>query len=296
MKLKQSILCSDSGFTLVELLVASVIALLVMAMAAESTTSLRNLYLHDIVRTRLNQDMRASLDLIGVNIRQAGENFSASFPAIEIIDGGSGADELVMRRNLIDEVLNVCADISGGTAEDEIEFANGGVQAGCSYSSNAFGYSTWSAYRLADENQQVRAYMYNIGNKTGEFFDYVGETDTGAELRIATSGSTWTQDYPVGTSAVYLIEEWRFRLNGDVLELIIDGDDTSPLNVAFGLTEFQVTAVYEDGSTATSLDVNDDWTELAAIEVSLSAQDTFANRIITSSLSSRFFPRNILSN
>jgi len=86
-----------------ELLVASFLGLIILALGAQSTLSLRRLYLHDIVRTRVNQDLRGSLDMIGVNIRQAGENFTMSFPAIQIVNGTGGAgDQLILRRNLLD--------------------------------------------------------------------------------------------------------------------------------------------------------------------------------------------------
>lgn len=294
---KRFIQSSDSGFTLFELLVASFIGLTVFALASESVLSLRRVYSHDIVGTRLIQDLRGSLDMIGVNVRQAGENFTMAFPAVEIVNGSSGApDELIMRRNLMDEVLNICTDITAGSAVTSIFFATAGTEPGCARTDNLVNYSAWRTYRLAAAGQQVKAYAYNPGLRTGEFFVYASETDSGTELNITRSAGVWANDYTIGSGAVYILEEWHFRLQGDVLQLIIDGDVDNALNVSFGLTDFQVRAHLEDGSVVDALAATDDWTQISALEVSLSAEGAFAGETLSKSLSARYFPRNVLSN
>ncbi len=288
--------CCDKGFTLMELMVSTTIGLVVMAIGVESTRTMRHLYLHDIVRTRINQDVRMALDLIGVNIRQAGENLTATFPAVEILDGGSGADELVLRRNLLDEVLNVCTDLAAGSSVSEVFFATAGTTPGCIYGDNTFNFTSWQTARTNDDDDQVNAYILNLTSKAGEFFSYVGETDSGASYNIIRGGGQWQNDYPTSGAAVYILEEWRFRLNGDVLELIIDQDTDNPLNVAYGLTDMQITAHLQDGTSTSDLGILDDWTEIASIEIEIDAESNFAGQTITSSLTSKFFPRNILSN
>ncbi|MCB0310173.1 MAG: prepilin-type N-terminal cleavage/methylation domain-containing protein [Bdellovibrionales bacterium] len=293
---KAYLLRCDSGFTLTELMVASTIGLIVLGLGIQSTNAMRYLYLHDIVRTRMHQDMRSALDIMGVNIRQAGENFNASFPAIQLIDGGAGSDELVLHRNLIDEVLNVCTDVNSGSGVTNIYFAIAGTEQGCAYSDNLFGFSSWQSFRTA-HGGQAQGYILNLGSKLGEFFTYSGETDNGStELSLQTGSGAWSRDYPAGTSALYVLEKWNFRLVDDVLQLVINDDQDNALNVAFGLTDFQVRAHLQDGSTLDELNISHNWTRLESIEVELRAEDSFAGQTISDTLSSRFFPRNILSN
>ncbi len=296
-KLTQFIHRFDKGFTVVELLVASTVSLLLLAMALESTNSMRRLYMHDIVRTRLNEDIRGTLDIVGVNIRQSGENLARGFPAIQIIDGASGApDHLVLHRNLLDEVLAVCVALTAGSTTSDIVFADGTTTQGCDYASNNRNYTSWQNYRLADSNQSVRAYIYNISSKAGEFFNFISETDTGTQYLISRQAGTWGNNYDVGSSAVYILEKWEFRVVDDVLQLIVDGQEDNALDVAFGIQDFQVSAHMNDGTDKSALTSADDWTDIAYLNLTISADDSFGGQSISSTLSSRYFPRNILSN
>jgi len=268
-----------------------------MALAAQSTNSLRYLYLHDVTRTKMSQDVRGALDLIGVNARQVGQSFTGSFPALQIVNGsGSLPDDLYMRRNLIDEVLNVCVSIAAGSNTSNVFFTNAINSAGCDRTSNLNNYNAWRNYRLAQTSQTVRAYIYNISTKQGEFFTYNGEVDSGTQLNITRTSGNWTYSYPSGSSAIYILEEYHFNLSADLLQLIVNNDNSNILNVAFGMTDFQASAKMQDGSTKSSFISTDDWTKLSYIELTLTAQDTFAKEPVKVALSSRFFPRNILSN
>ena len=278
-------------------MVASFVGLVVLGLATEGVLSLRRVYSHDIVGTRLTQDIRGALDLIGVNARQAGENLTMAFPAVEIVNGASGApDEVILRRNILDEVLNVCTAITAGSADAAVFFATAGTEPGCARSDNLANFNAWQAYRQAAEGGLVKVFAYNPGLRVGEFFDYSGETDSGSELSITRQAGSWGNDYAIGSGAIYMLEEWRFRLQGDVLQLIINADVDGALNVSFGLRDMQVRAELEDGSVLESFDQNDEWTRIAAIEVSLTAEASFAGEPMRKSLSARFFPRNVLSN
>src|SRR5690606_12792998 len=129
----------NSGFTLVELMVAAGIGLGLLAATAGVVLSNRGLFNIDMVRTRLNQNLRSSLDIIGMNVREAGENLPGSFPAVELINGNDEPDELVLRRNLVDEVLKLCVVIDIGTAAPFI-FAIPGTTQGCTYDDQQVNY------------------------------------------------------------------------------------------------------------------------------------------------------------
>lgn len=286
----------NKGFTLIELLVAGMIGLVLMGLAFASLMAQRELLYYDFIRTRVNQNLRGAFDILGANIREAGENLPGSFPAVEIIDGGEGPDELILRRNLLDEVLKVCQNIAGGSG-DRVYFATAGELEGCSYGDNLQSYNTWRTHRLT-KGGSVRAYIHDTGLNEGEFLDYNNEANTGTELYVTRTG-TWSRDYTVGSSAVYMIEEWHFRvggLDGDLLELIENGLVDNPMNVVADIQDFELRAYMQDGSIKDSLTNLDDWTTLRGVEVKLVGRGSFNNRAINPELTAKFFPRNVLSN
>ncbi len=292
---------SDRGFTLVELLAALTVGMLLLGLTMATTLSNRNLYQDDLARTRLNQNLRGALDIMGVNVREAGENLSAIFPAVDIVDGGGeNPDQLTLRRNLRDEVLKLCTPITAGSTVNEVYFATEGATPGCTYSSNHYSFTSWQTYRTENDDE-VRAYIYDTTAEHGEFFNYTGETDTGTELFLETDGGTWLNSYAVESSSIYLIEQWHFRLGNlsdgtSVLELVENGDEDNPMNVVPGITGFQVAVVMPDDTIYDDIQVDDNWTDVKAFQITLTGQDSSLGQGITRSLTSRYFPRNVLSN
>lgn len=287
----------ECGFTVVELLVAMTLGLILLTMVMQTTMANRNLYSHDVVRTRVSQDIRSSLDILGQNIREAGENLTKTFPAVEITNGASGApDEIILRRNLLDEVLKLCTAISAGSTTTQLYFANTSAISGCDYTSNTHNFTEWQTYRLADSSHQVKAFIYDSGTRLGEWFTYTGETNTGTRYYISRSAGSWTNSYTTTSSAIFLVEEWRFKVASNTLQLIVDNDTANTMNVAFGITDLQFQALMEDGTTQNSFARTDDWTTINTIGVTATGQDTFSKRTISTTLSAQFFPRNILSN
>ena len=83
-------------------------------------------------------------------------------------------------------------------------------------------------------------------------------------------------------------------VNG-VLQIEINGETSTQQNIIAGLSNFQARAIMNDGTTKTSFTRNDDWSQLEALEITLSGTASHEKRPISRSLSARFFPRNILS-
>jgi type IV pilus assembly protein PilW len=307
MKFQRSLLAcgsqkSAAGFTVVEFLVASFIGLLVMALAMSSTLSGRSLYREDVVRTRIQQNLRSAIDLITLNARQAGESFESTFPAILISNGsGSNSDELVLRRNLFEnEVLNICQDLTAGAVNTEIVTSNdpANLNANCRYTAGwqTFLMTTWRNYRTA-QGGTVRAFAFNRSTRAGEFFPYSGEVDSSSQLRVQRSSGSWTNNYTGDgvSAAFYLAEEFRYRLSSGVLQLVVNDDASSALNVVDGITDFQVLAHMEDGTTKTALAATDEWTEVVSLEISVSGSETIGGKTIADTLTTQVFARNILS-
>ena len=285
---------------MVELLVTSFLGLIMLGLTLSATTSNRRLYKYDLVRTRINQNMRSALDIMGMDVRQAGENLFPTFPAVLIEDGAAGAsDEQVIRRNVIDEVFNLCQAIAAGSGNTTITVAdNGSAQPGCDKTSNLTSYTAWGAKRLADGGAShiIDAYMYNRSTKLGEYFKYTNESSTATQYQLTKSTGTWTNAYTVGSSSLYIMEEWRYRVVNGVLQIITNNDTVNPLNVVDGVEDFQVTALMQDGTTKNTYIAGDDWSQLKALRISVTGTDTVQGEALTRTLSSDFFPRNILSN
>ena len=289
-------LSSDKGFTLPELLVASFLGMLVGGLMLSSTLANKRAFNFDMKRVQLDQNLRSGMDIMGADLRVGGENLPTSFPAFEIVNGVSGApDELVVRRNLLDEVLPVCTSIPTGSTALQVYFAVGGATtAACTYSGQTYNYNSWRTYRT-NNSGSVRAYIYDVSAKNGEFFDYTNEGSTGTAYYILRSSGSWTFGYPATSSSVYILEEWRIKLLAGVLQIQVNGQTATPQNVVAGLSDFQVRAIMKDATIKTTMGRTDDWSQMEALEVTLSGTTTFAKKTLTRTLTARFFPRNILS-
>ncbi len=150
---------STRGFTIMELITALFLSMIVVALTLGVSLANKNVLGKDIARTRLAQNLRGSLDIIGTDVRVAGENLSGSFPAVEIENGASGApDVLIARRNLLDEVLPLCIALSSGSAATDIHFAIPGTVPGCSYAGQTTSFDAWSDFRVAEGGELRRIF------------------------------------------------------------------------------------------------------------------------------------------
>lgn len=287
---------TQRGFTLLEVIVALGIGLTIGALVLGAAMSNKSLMNYDVVRTRIDQNLRSAMDIVSSDLRVGGENLTSVFPAFEVIDGtGAVPDELIIRRNLVDEVLNVCVPIAAGSAGPTVQFADPGAgTSGCVYSNNLQNFASWQSYRLAHANA-ASVFIYDISSRLGEFFSYTGENDSGTALEVSRAAGTWTNSYSVGSASVYILEERHFRLNSGILEVVENGDTTNPLNIVAGLTNLQVVVHRSDSTTASVWNRSDRWNTIDAIEVTLTGEESFQGKKVSRSLSSSFFPRNVLS-
>ncbi|MBL7662156.1 hypothetical protein JNK13_05330 [bacterium] len=291
---------NSRGFTIMEVMLSSFLGLVVLSVSFGSLISNRGIFRFDLQRSAMNQNLRGSLDFVGTMVREAGENLPSNVPAVEIIDGNTNPDQMILRRNLIDQVLKVCQEIESGSATNRIYFAlNGSPDTGCIRANNLSIYDAWRSYRLA-HGGTVKAFLYNIVTHEGEFVDYSSETDTGADLYIQKDSGTFLYDYPVNAAAVYIIEEWHFRIGSylgqpNYLQVIENGDMDNILNVMFGIQEFNVTAILQDNTTQSSFDRTNNWKLLRGIRIRLGAQTQTKLKNVSSQLEAEYFPRNILS-
>ncbi len=82
---------STEGFTLFELLVAMTVTGILTGATLSIALSSREMFETDRHRTTINQNLRIGMDMLGIDIRQAGERMPGDAPAVEIEDGDGGA-------------------------------------------------------------------------------------------------------------------------------------------------------------------------------------------------------------
>jgi len=306
---KLSIRSSASGQTVVEFLVATAIGLAMTAMVVSVTIATQRRYQFDLVRTSLNQNLRSALDILGSDIRQSGENLPSFFPAIEIINGDSGAsDELVLRRNL-GTALWVCQNVGDGSAASgdagRVFLTDGAgspaeppLPAACLNRQQEEQLDEWEQYRLSQDDPVVDVFIYDPSTRAGEFFQYSDEHDDETSTMYIGENNSWQHIYTGGGSSVYIMTEWHYRVADNTLQVISNDHSAAEdiLNVAFAVSNLQVRAIMQDGSVKDDFAPGEECTKIASIEVTITGEDTFRGEQMERIYSARFFPRNILSN
>ncbi|WP_337845956.1 prepilin-type cleavage/methylation domain-containing protein, partial [Thermus sp.] len=254
MQRKRSTLASAKGLTLVELLIALGVGILLLGLSLSLVLSSRRLYTLDQTRTALNQNLRATLDLLGADVRQAGERTPPDLPAIEAIGGNT----LVLRRNLLDTVLTLCdpSGIRAGSSQDVLFVArrNQSPPPQClPQDGDGNGrddrLEAFARYRQ-EGGGKVTLYLYDPTTGRGEFFPY--DTEDHSRFHLHRARGRWLNDYPGnGTARIYALEERRYLLQGDVLTLILNGDTAHPLSLVDRVRGFRVAVRTQDGSIRT---------------------------------------------
>ncbi len=295
--------CS-SGFTLTELLVGMTVTLVVFGAALTLSLGAKRIYDADKRRTDTNQNLRTSKELLVSDLRQIGERLATDFPAFEIIDGAGGApDEIVIRRNLIDTVLRVCREVKNQKRRIYVGEKTLPPPPGCTLlpddDANGFpdNVDDWRDLRLAIGGSNVRAYIYDPVTGNGEFFTYRRERNLTNHLFLLTAPTpNWNFTYPVANQCrLYFLEERRYQLNGDLFELIVNGDTTKPQTIANEMVDFQVTAQMKVGAPKTTFGPGDSWAGLKGIQIALTSEVPLRDSVLRRSWQSEILPRNVIA-
>ena len=253
-QLKQFTRDSNKGFTLLELLIALIVSSIILGLSLKLIVDQRQFFVQDQTRAQVNQNLRAPMDLVGTDIKQVGERLvgNTQLPVVKIINGGTGPDELVLQRKVIDQVLPVCQSTISGT-QSTIDVSVKGASGNCTFSDgNTNGWpdnlEQWRNSRCSKDGNTVCdrtanvtndgcleqggtdreclwAYIYDPVNKRGEFFLYAFEApDTSNNIyRIYRapsaigSNNTWQYTYtsnadPTKNPVIYILEERDYKL------------------------------------------------------------------------------------
>ena len=294
---------SSDGHSLLELLLALSVVLVITGAALSIALSANAQRVTDENRTAINQNLRAALDLIGIEVRQAGQRLPGDFPAIEIVDGADGApDTLILRRNLVDEVLPLCENLEAKTYDSEVSVADSDPAAppGCAPLADDDGngwpdnLDVWRDYR-DESGGQVWAYVFSPVTGNGEWFLF----DDDGDAQSIGNGNDHPWAYAYGAAEqcrIYILEERRYALREGLLGYQPGVGDEREVRISAGITDFQARARLDDGSVLDRLDSDTRWTRLSAIELSITGQAEFDGKTMTRTVNARFFPRNVLSN
>ncbi|ANM31747.1 hypothetical protein ABI59_22595 [Acidobacteria bacterium Mor1] len=290
--------------TLVELMVALAVAGLLATAALSITLSSRKIYEADERRTDLNQHLRAGIDLVGIDLRQAGTRLPGDFPAIMIVDGGSGPDTLIVRTNESDDVMPICQDIVAGAAIGELRISElASTVPGCGKlpDDNSDGWpdnvGAWRQERTK-HGGAMDVYAFSPISKQGQFLSY--DADGTDDQRLDISGKAGVTNWVISCGKAdqcraYALTEHRYEIVNGRLRYRINDDPADVVNIMDYVTDFQVQAHLTDGSVRTSLTSSDDWSDVVSVELTLTAETSFDGRTVQRTMSSRFFPRNVLS-
>lgn len=285
-----------NGFTILEALVATFLTSVVMSVVYVSTLSVQDGYINDVYRTRINSNLRSAMDILSMNIRQAGEYLQSSFPAVVVTNGsGTQADQLQLRRSLIPETLTLCT--ASTTGDTELIVSSGSISESACYVNNvASSYDVFEARRVSDSDGSIRLFVYDRIAKVGEFVDFTASTLNGSEYTLTVSATT--HDYARLDTSLYVVEELSFYHDSTENTLFVDFDGVSDSRaVAFNVSDFQVSLEMEDGSNLSSFDSSSayNWKQITQVQISLTGEETLKLRTVSSSVSSEYFPRNVLS-
>lgn len=239
---------STQGITLVDLLVAMLIAGVIGNLSYLVFSWNRQLYLNDVARNDASQTFKTVFDIVGSQIKQVGEGLDANFPAILIkpypvnppspnppnLNSPTFNSEITIRRLINSAKLPICRNVTAGTKTNAEIFIVDTTVAGCNLTDNdndgwPDNLAQWKNYRTTNGGT-VRAFIYD-GVSQAEPLSYASESFynssnssitpianpttlatrvSAAALRVS---GTLASAYTAGSSAqLLLIEERKYRL------------------------------------------------------------------------------------
>jgi hypothetical protein len=100
---RKNIRGDNAGLTLIELLVGISMGTAVLGLAFAGALEFRNLFVQDVQRSSGSQNVRAAIDIPGLDVRQVGENLgtAANFPALQVTrtNQPDSNSRLIVRQN-----------------------------------------------------------------------------------------------------------------------------------------------------------------------------------------------------
>jgi len=284
----------SKGISLVELLLAMLVAGIIIQLAYLGFSWNRQLYLNDQAKNEANQNLITAFSIVGSDIKQAGAGLDAGFPAVLISPYPTNAgtpnlnsptfptfnSEITLRRLIPGtQPSRICPNnattppttISGSPTE--IFVLNSlkqlipppiGVspapEAGCD---NDTAVTELRNYRLQNGGT-VRIFIYPSTNGSGEFLNYTGENFyPNASSTTSTSlivNGTLTGTYNISSAKIMLIEERKYRLgcsDSSIADTVCPADKLQNLQLIIN-NENPVNLVNKIGNFAVTATIQQD--------------------------------------
>ena len=311
------------GMTLTEVLLALVVGGMILTVSLGITQANKALLDTNQARTSSNQNIRTIVDLIGDDVRSAGERLkgdSITPPSVMPIMIDNGA--LILKRNLRDEVFTLCLGTTQPAAIRVSSPTGNNEDPSCGKGVTGPMLQQWQAYRQA-RGGTATAYIFQPNADPekieDEFFTYSDEvtrastdwsnmdnnpwrrfirTQTPLVNTYTTNGNHSDPNNAVPLPRIYLMEERRYQLDEEELQLSVNRGDSQ--GVARGVTNLTFSAVLNNPATNAETVVNTlidprDWANLKAIRMSITHETTEGRKTVERTVNAEFFPRNVLS-
>jgi prepilin-type N-terminal cleavage/methylation domain-containing protein len=240
----------NQGFTLIELLVTMSITTIISALVLQALVRTQTSFSIDQKRVENGQKMSSVLEILGRDIRQAGELIiEQNFPTIQVKTLNAGGASIIIYR-AISEPVTICQDYAAGVAIDGFYFAtdkkipaanNNIGKEFCTVETITGGSPTlvgsnpfppkqqegWVDKRAVARNQQSFGMIRNATGTVQSFIytseDHPASTYSGASLnlKVGTTGLTPTPEIKVGDTA-YLVEKREYLVCGTELKVRVN--------------------------------------------------------------------------
>lgn len=116
----------NSGFSLIELIVAMAVSSIIIVLASQALLQTQSSFSRDQRRVSANQKMSSVLELVGREIRQAGELITdPDFPTIQVVplSAGENAPVSLIIYRAISTPISMCTTHADGAAVNRLFFA-----------------------------------------------------------------------------------------------------------------------------------------------------------------------------
>ncbi|WP_299428103.1 hypothetical protein [uncultured Meiothermus sp.] len=280
-----------AGLTLIELLVASAVSILILALLVPIVMGSRRLFTLDQARTGVNQELQTVASIIGDDLRQAGQGLLYagagynSSPRPIIVTSGTGGDTLEVwtARNNAPTPIGVCGTVT--STQIPVSSSSSGCAQGDANSNNIpDAAEPFENFRVA-QGGIVEVYLYNPATRTGKLVNLTGRTGTAANFNFTYTGPAGGT-YGQGSSLIILNRRRYSVMDG---QLLISENGGANRVVMVGITQFRAEPLTTTGGAWTpSMQLS----TFSQVRLTITARDPQG---LTRTQTNTFFPRNFLS-
>lgn len=222
---------NSSGFSFIEVLVSSIMALIILTFALGAFNSMRQSFVKDEGVVDVNSRLKTIFGIMGPDMQQIGQGIAdQNIPLIEL---------KVFNPNTANERSEITITKTSGLASLSTQqaFTSGQTDTTIPISQNDSVLAQWKGNRVSNGGK-TSAYIFNSTEKEGEFFEYVGEDST-VNPPILKINHTWTRDYPSG-SAIYLMDKRKYEVKNN--QLLLTVNDTDEFKLAQDVEKIKIYA------------------------------------------------------